>query len=134
MLTCVWPQEVVAWKGLAPKTISEYRNAQTGLLDEVAMMSDLQTQFPLHSTVFCQVACHLMHEANVENTFSTAGGLSDPNINRDFLSKLVRISGRKTRFKPAWKRILERYRKKFGKIDELYLSDSENGSDDDDGD
>ena len=37
-----------------------------GLLNEFEMMWDLRERFPLHFFVFNQTACHLAHEANVE--------------------------------------------------------------------
>ena len=55
------------------------------LLNEFHMMWELREQFPLHFIVFKQTACHLCHEANVEQVFSRAGMLSDPNIDPEFL-------------------------------------------------
>jgi hypothetical protein len=40
-------------------------------------------RFPLHFIVLKQTACHLTHEANVEQVFSTfPSGKSDPNMDR----------------------------------------------------
>ena len=50
------------------------------LLNEFEMIWALRERFPLHSFVFKQVASHLAHEANVEQVFSRAGGLSDAHI------------------------------------------------------
>ena len=47
--------------------------------------------FPLHEIVFKMTASHLPHKANVEQYFSRAGALSDPNMDPDFLGKLVMV-------------------------------------------
>ena len=47
------------------------------------MMYTFRHRFPLHYVVFKQTASHLPHEANVEQVFSRAGRLSDPNMNRN---------------------------------------------------
>ena len=44
------------------------------------MMWKLREAFPLHYIVFKQTASHLPHEANVEQIFSRAGLLADPNL------------------------------------------------------
>lgn len=51
-----------------------------GLLNEFKMMWALHEAFPLHYVIFKQTACHLPHEANVEQIFSRAGLLTDPNM------------------------------------------------------
>ena len=56
------------------------RTSASDLLNEFEMMWALRERFPLHYIVFKQTACHLAHEANVEQVFSRAGNLSDPNI------------------------------------------------------
>ena len=43
----------------------------------------LRNAFPLHYIVFKQVSSHLCHEANTEQLFSLAGGLSDDNGKMD---------------------------------------------------
>ena len=55
------------------------------------MMWELRESFPLHFTVFKQTACHLSHEANVEQVFSRAGLLADPNLLPAHLSTLVTV-------------------------------------------
>jgi hypothetical protein len=50
------------------------------LLYEFAIMWALRERFPLHFIVFKQTACHLSHEVSVEQVFSRAGNLSDPNM------------------------------------------------------
>ena len=51
----------------------------------------VRESFPLHFLVFKQMACHLPHEANVEQYFSRAGMLSDPNIDPAYLGVLVMV-------------------------------------------
>ena len=51
-------------------------------------MWSLRESFPLHYVVFKQYASHLPHEANVEQVFSRAGNLSDPNMYPQFLGAL----------------------------------------------
>ena len=46
-------------------------------------------RFPLHCMVFKQLACHLPHEANVEQYFSRAGNFSDPKLSPAYLGVLV---------------------------------------------
>jgi hypothetical protein len=45
----------------------------------------------LHFIVFKQTACHLSHEANVEQVLSRAGNLSDPNMDPEYLDHLVMV-------------------------------------------
>jgi hypothetical protein len=59
--------------------INKYR-AKDGLINEFKMMWALKARFPLHYTFFKQCGAHLAHEGNVENLFSRAGNLSDPNL------------------------------------------------------
>ena len=56
------------WKYVAPEEIKEYR-CPDGLLNEFKMFWHLRHRFPLHFLVFKQIACHLPHEANVEQYF-----------------------------------------------------------------
>ena len=71
--------EIELWERLSPDSFSEFVDAGA-LLNEFAMMWALRERFPLHFIVFKQTACHLSHEANVEQVFSRAGNLSDPNM------------------------------------------------------
>ena len=48
-----------------PKTLYTC-SVDGGLLNEFAMMYHLRERFPLHYIIFKQTACHLPHEANVE--------------------------------------------------------------------
>ena len=54
---------------------------------------------PLHFFVFKQVASHLAHEANVEQVFSRAGSLTNPNMDPNFLAALVMAAVNKN---PLW--------------------------------
>ena len=74
----------------------EYRQyiSEDGLLNEFKLMWELRESFPLHFAVFKQLACHLSHEANVEQVFSRAGLLADPNLQlllSSHLSTLVMV-------------------------------------------
>ena len=77
------------------------------------MMWALRESFPLHYIVFKQTACHLPHEANVEQVFSRAGLLSDPNLDPIHLSTFVKIGINKKSFKPAPSTIKEMYYSMF---------------------
>ena len=70
-------------------------------------------RFPLHFFVFKQVASHLAHEANVEQVFSRAGGLSDPNIDPLFLSALVMASVNKKAYCPSVNSMRDKYYELF---------------------
>ena len=73
------------------------------------MMWELRESFPLHFTVFKQTACHLSHEANVEQVFSRAGLLADPNLLPAHLSTLVTVGFNKNAFKPQIAAIKDKY-------------------------
>jgi hypothetical protein len=64
---------------LSPDSFSELVD-DGSLLNEFALMWELRERCPLHFIVFKQTACHLSHEASVEQVFSRAGNLSDPNM------------------------------------------------------
>ena len=72
------------------------------------MMWALRDKFPLHYVLFKQTACHLPREANVEQIFSRAGLLADPNLNPAHLAVLVRIGFNKKAFEPAVAAIKEK--------------------------
>ena len=63
--------EITRWKYIAPAELAEFR-CTDGLLNEFKMMWKLRHRFPLHFIAFKQMACHLPHEANVEQYFSRA--------------------------------------------------------------
>lgn len=96
--------EANRWAALCPSVISKYIQTN-GLLHEFRLISALQTDFPLHYIVFQQCASHIAHEGNSESTFSSAGGLTDPNIAANFLARLTRVAGRKHMCKPTWEAV-----------------------------
>ena len=69
----------------------------------------------MHYIVFKQCASHLPHEANVEQIFSLAGKLADPNLGSDKLSMLTRVHFNKKAFTPTVSDIRVRYLVKYGK-------------------
>ena len=87
--------------------------AEDGLLNEFKMMWELRESFPLHFTVFKQTACHLSHEANVEQVFSRAGLLADPNLLPAHLSTLVTVGFNRNAFKPQIAAIKDKYYEMF---------------------
>ena len=58
--------------------IDEFKD-NDGIINEFALLYKLRNAFPLHYIVFK----HLCHEANTEQLFSLAGGLSDDNGKMD---------------------------------------------------
>lgn len=50
------------------------------------MMWALRETFPLHYVVFKQTACHIPHEANVEQIFSRAGLLANARLDPSYLA------------------------------------------------
>jgi hypothetical protein len=104
--------EIERWERLAADEIDKYR-AVNGLLNEFKMAWDLRDRFPLHFIVFKQTAVHLPHEANVEQIFSRAGGLTDPNIDQDYLATLVVVGCNKSAFKPSCDAIKAKYYQLF---------------------
>ena len=105
--------EVERWERLSMDAYSEFFDESDGLLNEFEMMWALRERFPLHGIVFKQTACHLAHEANVEQVFSRAGRLSDPNMNPHYLGMLVMVGMNKKNFKPSLKEVKELYYNKF---------------------
>ncbi len=91
--------ELKRWEDKDLQEYSQYI-AEDGLLNEFKMMWELRKSFPLHITIFKQTACHLSHEANVEQVFSRAGLLADPNLLPAHLSTLVMVAFNKNAFKP----------------------------------
>ena len=77
------------------------------------MMWSLREAFPLHFIIFKQTACHLPHEGNVEQIFSRAGLLSDPNLDPDHLATLVKVGYNKKAYEPMVKAIQEKYYEMF---------------------
>ena len=95
--------------------IKEYSKfmSKDGLLNEFAMMWALRESFPLHFIIFKQMASHLPHEANVEQIFSRAGLLSDPNLDPAYLAILVKVAFNKKAFKPTVAAIKDKYYEMF---------------------
>ena len=77
------------------------------------MMWALRERFPLHLIVFKQTACHLPHEANVEQIFSRAGLLADTNLDPAYLAVLVRMGFNKKAYQPSVKAIMDKYYEMF---------------------
>ena len=108
--------EIERWKMIDKVTIQEHTDEE-GLLNEMAIMWKLRHSFPLHFRVFKQVSCHLSHEANTEQLFSLAGGLSDNNgkMSPDNLSTWTAVGANMGAYKPSVEHIKERYFKLFSK-------------------
>ena len=83
------------------------------LLNEFAMMWALRDAFPLHYIIFKQTASHLPHEAFVEQIFSRAGLLADPNLDPAHLVRLVKVGFNKAAFEPTVAQILDKYYELF---------------------
>ena len=56
---------------------------------------------------------HLPHEANVEQVFSRAGRISDPNMNPAYLGMLVMVGMNKKNYSPPLNATKELYYSKF---------------------
>ena len=104
--------EIQRWKYLAPEELQQYYTAN-GLLNEFKMMWHLRHRFPLHTIVFKMMASHLPHEANVEQLFLRAGALSDPNMDPEFLGKLVMVGVNQKRYQPSLQHIKQHYYAKY---------------------
>lgn len=65
--------EIDSWKHMPRDKYRIYED-EDGILNEFQMMWDLREEYPIHYIVFKQCAAHLLHEANVEQYFSLAGG------------------------------------------------------------
>ena len=76
---------------------------------ERAAWDELRHRFPLHLLVFKQTASHLPHEANVEQVFSRAGRISDPNMDPAYLGTLVMVGMNKKNYSPPLNAIKELY-------------------------
>jgi hypothetical protein len=104
--------EIERWERLSSDAYSDFVD-DGGLLNEFAMMWALRDRFPLHFLIFKQTACHLPHEANVEQVFSRAGNLSDPNMDPEFLAHLVMVLVNKKACKPKLNAIKDKYYELF---------------------
>jgi hypothetical protein len=79
------------------------------------MMWELRESFPMHFIVFKQTACHLSHEANVEQVFSRAGNLSDPNMDPEYLAHLVMVGVNKKSYKLSIANVKDKYYVPWGR-------------------
>ena len=104
--------EAKRWENLSQEHYQAFIG-EDGLLNEFAMMWALRERFPLHLVVFKQTACDLPHEANVENLFSRAGLLSDPNMEPHYLGMLTSIVAGKAVCNPPYEKIKAKYFEKF---------------------
>ena len=85
------------------------------MINEFAFLWAKRKEFPLHYFVFKMTASHLPHEANVEQVFSRAGRLADPNtdMTSQHLALFVMVGMNKNNYKPPLKDIKEMYYRKF---------------------
>lgn len=101
-------EEIDRWNHLSSDVWASFMD-DDGLLNEFKMMWSLRERFPLHLVVFKRTACHLPHEANVEQVFSRAGNLSDPNMDPEFLAFLTMIAVNHKAFWPMVDAIKQKY-------------------------
>jgi len=111
--------------------VEKHRDPSTGLVDECALLFACRHQFPLHYFVFRQCASHLGHETNVEQLFSGAKHLSDPNMLPSFLKNLTKISANKSKYKPSVEQIWHMYQSKYSGLRNYENNDSDSSSDSD---
>ena len=83
--------------------------SELGAAFGVALVRRRAEAFPLHYIVFKQTASHLPHEANVEQIFSRAGLLADPNLDPAHLVMLVKIGFNKAACNPSVAVIMDKY-------------------------
>ena len=101
--------ELKRWEGMGLKEYSHFMTAD-GLLNEFKMTWELHESFPLHFIVFKRTACHLPHEANVEQIFSRA---ADPNLDPAYLAILVKVGFNKKAHTPSIAAVKEKYYEMF---------------------
>ena len=111
--------EVERWKAMSQETINGFRNEETGMVNEFALLWAKRKELPLHYFVFRQTASHLPHEAKVEQVFSLGGRVSDPNMDPGYLAQLVYIGSNHMIYMPPMKLIWQRYLRKFTKNGKL---------------
>lgn len=104
--------ELRRWDGMGVKEYEKFISTD-GLLNEFAMMWSIREAFPLHYIVFKQTASHLAHEAFVEQIFSRAGLLSDPNLDPAHLVTLVKVGFNKAACNPPIAAIMDKYYEMF---------------------
>ena len=104
--------ELRRWEGMGLKEYEKFMSADM-LLNEFAMMWALREAYPLHYIIFKQTASHLPHEAFVEQIFSRAGLLADPNLDPARLVCLVKVGFNKAAFNPSLDAIIDKYYELF---------------------
>ena len=109
-------EEMQGWKTLEQSKIQEFVD-EDGVINEMAMMYKLRHLFPLHYRVFKQVSSHISHEANTEQLFSLAGGLSDDNgkMSPENLAVWTAIGANLKIYMPSDDAIKQRYKEKYCK-------------------
>jgi hypothetical protein len=107
--------EVQRWKCMSLETVNKFKDKETGMVNEFALLWAVRKDFPLHYFVFRQTASHLPHEGKVEQIFSLGGRVSDPNMNPAYLATLVFIGSNRKVYMPSKKDIFQRYLRKFSK-------------------
>ena len=73
----------------------------------------LRELFPLHFIVFKQTVCQLSHEANVEQVFSRAGNLSEPNMDPEYLDHLEIVRVNKKSYNQSTANVKDKYSEIF---------------------
>ena len=117
--------EVSKWEALPQTVINAH--SKDGMLDEFSLLSSLKSQFPLHYIIFKQTACHMGHEGDCEQFFSTAKHRSDPNMKQSFLRHLAKTAKNKHMYNPSAKDVWRKYKSFFSTCD-THPSDGESES------
>ena len=60
---------------MSADTVNAFKDTETGMINEFALMWAKRQEFPLHFFVFKQTASHLPHKANVEQIFFLGGAI-----------------------------------------------------------
>lgn len=124
--------EVERWKHLPRELLTQFTDSD-GIINEFQLFWSLRNDYPLHFIVFKQCAAHLLHEANVEKVFSSAGRLADPSLDPANLETMVRIQFNKKAYQPSVSDIKTLYFRKYRKNGDLYEEQTEKkGSAEDD--
>lgn len=112
------------WSKIDKSTIRSFKD-DDGIVNDVALIYSVRNSFPLHYTVFKQLASHTSHEGNNEQLFSQAGHVSDDNGKMDAhrLGVWTSIGVNMSVYEPPWKTILERYLLKFGEGGSVHEDD-----------
>eukprot|EP00966_Prymnesium_polylepis_P269885 6234860-Prymnesium_polylepis.2 len=54
--------EVERWKSMSLEMVNNFKDKETGIVNEFALLWAMRKDFPLHYFVFRQTASHLPHE------------------------------------------------------------------------